>query len=434
MEEILARAKKYVQEAEVYQVSSEETSVKFEANKLKQLQTSQSTSVALRVIKDGRIGYATTTGISDAARLVSNAVETAEFGSEAKFVMPGKEQYPKVYVYDAAVNKVSTGEMVGLGEKMIEAVTKSTTRIMCEGGVSRGMVTVRLANSRGGQAEYKKSFFSLGIEGTIVTGSDMLFVGESDSSCHPLSDPKKVIDTVLLQLERAKKQAKVATRKMPVIFTPDGIVSALIMPLLSAFNGKTVLEGASPLGQKLGQKVFDKNFNLFDDPTQEYRPASRPCDDEGVASQRTPLVENGVVTTFLYDLQTAALAGKKSTGNGNRGRGSLPSPAPSALIVTPGKTSFDDMLKDIKEGLVVEQLMGAEQGNLLAGDFSGNVLLGYKVENGKIVGRVKDTMVSGNVYSILKDIAAIGSETRWVGGFLKTPPFYCKGLSVSSKG
>ena len=109
-------------------------------------------------------------------------------------------------------------------------------------------------------------------------------------------------------------------------------------------------------------------------------------------------------------------------------------PSPSAFIINTGKTTFEDMLKDIKEGLVVEQLMGAEQGNLLAGDFSGNVLLGYKVENGKIMGRVKDTMVSGNVYNILKDIAAIGSEARWVGGFLQTPPFYCKGLSVSSKG
>ncbi|MCK4863565.1 MAG: TldD/PmbA family protein, partial [Dehalococcoidales bacterium] len=78
--------------------------------------------------------------------------------------------------------------------------------------------------------------------------------------------------------------------------------------------------------------------------------------------------------------------------------------------------------------------MGAEQGNILGGDFSGNVLLGYKVENGKIVGRVKDTMVSGNIYKMLKDIAAIGSEARWISGFLQTPPLYCKGISVSSKG
>ena len=80
-------------------------------------------------------------------------------------------------------------------------------------------------------------------------------------------------------------------------------------------------------------------------------------------------MEKGVVKNFLYDLQTAALAGKKSTGSGNRGRGSLPSPAPSALVITPGLTTFDDMVADIKEGLVVEQLMGAEQGNILGGDF-----------------------------------------------------------------
>jgi len=77
--------------------------------------------------------------------------------------------------------------------------------------------------------------------------------------------------------------------------------------------------------------------------------------------------------------------------------------------------------------------MGATQGNILGGDFSGNVLLGYKVESGKIVGRVKNTMVSGNIYQIFKQITAIGSETKWVGGFLNTPPLYCSSVSVASK-
>ena len=87
----------------------------------------------------------------------------------------------------------------------------------------------------------------------------------------------------------------------------------------------------------------------------------------------------------------------------------------------------------MKEGLIIEYLMGAEQGNILGGDFSGNVLLGYKVESGKIVGRVKDTMVSGNVYRILEQVTAIGSEAKWVGGFLQTPHLYCPSLSVASK-
>ncbi|OGO02169.1 MAG: peptidase C69, partial [Chloroflexi bacterium RBG_13_52_12] len=367
-------------------------------------------SVALRIIKDGRIGYATTTGIGDSQQLVKDALETAAFGTEAKFKLPEKTDYPQVEVFDPAVGDVSIKEMVRLGEEMVAAITGHTPGIICEAGVSRGVITVRLINSRGGKAEYRKSFFSLDIEGNLVSESDMLFVGESEISCHPLSDHKKVTDMVLRQLDLAKNRATAPSRQMPVIFTPDGVAGALILPLLSAFNGKIVLEGASPVGNKLGQTAFDKSFSLRDDPTIEYRPGSRPCDDEGIPSQRTSLIEKGVVKGFLYDLQTAALAGKKSTGNGNRSRGGLPAPAPSALVITPGKTTFDDMVKDIKEGLVVEQLMGAEQGNILGGDFSGNVLLGYKIENGKIVGRVKDTMVSGNVYKILKDIAAIGSE------------------------
>ncbi|HTY81989.1 MAG TPA: TldD/PmbA family protein [Dehalococcoidales bacterium] len=433
MERVLELALKAAKEAELYEVSTEETQVRFEANRLKQLQTNQSTSTALRIIKDGKTGYATASGAYDLAKLVDSAVETAAFGAEAKFELPDKVIYPKVAINDPAVSAVPIKDMVAIGEAIIDAVTKNTPGIICEGGANRGTVTLKIVNSRGGKAEYKKTFFGIGMEGTLVEGTDMLFVGESESSCHPVADPSNVIKTMVRQLDLAKNKAKAPTKEMPVIFTPDGVM-ALVIPLMSAFNGKTVLEGASPLKDKTGEMMFDKRFSLTDDPTIAFQTGSRPCDDEGVPSRKTPLIQNGMVKEFYYDLQTAALAGKKSTGNGGRGRGGLPSPSPSAFVIAPGDTTFDDMVKNIEEGLLVEQLMGAEQGNLLAGDFSGNVLLGYKIENGKIVGRVKDTMVAGNVYKILKDIAAIGSESKWVGGFLSTPHICGKGLAVSGKG
>lgn len=434
MESILALAKKVAEEAEVFQISSEETQVRFEANRLKQVQTKQQTSVALRIVKKGRTGYATTTGVSDSQELVSNAVETAQFGTPARFQLPGPTDYPKIDVFDAAVKSVSIEEMIKLGEEMVATVTSHTAGIVCEAGVSRGIISIRIMNSHGGQADYHKSFFNLGIEGSLIEGTDMLFVGESESSCRPISEPKTVTDVVLRQLDLAKNRASAPSQQLPVVFTPDGVASALIMPLMAAFNGKTVREGASPIGNRLGEPVFDKKLQLWDDPTVIYRPGSRPCDDEGVPSQRTPLVERGTVAGFLYDLQTAALAGKQSTGNGSRGHGGLPTPSPSAFIMAPGDTAFEEMVQDMKEGLVIEQLMGAGQGNILGGDFSGNVLLGFKVENGKIIGRVKDTMVSGNVYQVLKEITAIGKDAKWVGGFLQTPHLYCPSLSVTSKG
>ena len=434
MEQILSQAKKVAEEAEVYRVISEETRVKFEANKLKQLQTRQKTTLALRIIKDGRTGYSTSTEMRDGQELVKNAVETAEFGTVARFQFPSLAEYPKVSVLDEAIDQVSIREMIGLGEDMVSAVTGHTSGITCEASVERGFVSVRIINSRGGQAEYKKSFFSLGIEGTLVDGTDMLFVGDSESSCHPITTTKNVTGKTLKQLDLAKKQSKAPTRTLPVIFTADGLASAVVPCLMTAFNGKFVLQGASPIGNRLGEKVFDDKFHLYDDPTVAYRPGSRPCDDEGIASQRTTLVDSGRINGFVYDLQTAALSGKESTGNGSRGRGGLPSPAPSALVIAPGDTTFDEMVADIKEGLVVEFLMGASQGNVLGGDFSGNVLLGYKIENGEIAGRVKDTMVSGNIYQALKDITAIGSETRWLGSSLQTPPICFPGLAVASQG
>ncbi|MFC2007816.1 TldD/PmbA family protein [Chloroflexota bacterium] len=433
MDNVLAQARKKAEEAEVFAVSSEDTHVQFEANRLKQLQTRQQTSVAMRVINRGRIGYATTTELDDIDKLVSNAVETAQFGTQARFQLPGLSPYPQIEIFDAAVEAVPIEAMVKLGEEMINAITAHTPGINCEAEVARGTTSVSIINSRGGQANYRRSSFSLSLEGTLIEGTDMLFVGESESSCHPLADPGVVTSAVLQQLELAKNRATVPGRLLPVVFTPNGIGSTLMMPLMAAFNGKTVLEGASPLGNKLGQQVFDKRLSLWDDPLVAYRPGSRPCDDEGTPSQRTPLVEEGTVASFLYDLQTAALANTRSTGNGSRSRGGLPSPSPSAFTVAPGNTSFDEMVRDIKEGLVIEQLMGAGQGNVLGGDFSGNVLLGFKVENGRITGRVKDTMVSGNVYELLKGIAAVGSEPRWVGGFLHTPHLYFHSLSVSSK-
>ncbi|MBA7704270.1 hypothetical protein ES703_113072 [subsurface metagenome] len=433
MENILDQAKKVAEEAEVFMISSEETPVQFEANRLKHIQSKRSSSVALRIVRQGRIGYATTTEPGDSQNLINNAVETAQFGMTAKFELPSLTAYPQVEAYDPDTESVSLEEMIELGEKLITTVRGHTPDIVCEAEATKGVVSVRIINSRGGQANYRKSIFSLGIEGTLIRDTDMLFVGESESSCHPLLETRTITEAVLQQLELAKNRASVPSQLLPVVFTPNGIASALISPLMAAFNGKTVLQGASPIGNRLGQPVFDKKLWLWDDPTIAYRPGSRPCDDEGIPSQRTPLIEQGTVANFLYDLQTAALAHTQSTGNGSRNRGGLPTPSPSAFIIAPGKTSFDEMVNDIKEGLVIEQLMGATQGNILGGDFSGNVLLGYKVESGKIVGRVKDTMVSGNIYQILKQITAIGSETKWVGGFLNTPPLYCPSVSVASK-
>lgn len=438
---ILLSAQKVAEQAEVFSVSSRETPVHFEANKLKQIQTKENTSVALRIFREGRIGFATASGPhpslslkgeGQVETLLHMAVEASQFGLPASFQFPSSKDYPEVTIFDPNVEKIAMEQMVELGEGLIAKVIRHAPDILCDVELTKGTSSIHIVNSQGGEASYDKSFFTLNLEGVLIKDTDMLFVGDSESSCRLPSSIDILADRVIRQLEMAKEKATVSTKLLPVIFTPRGVASALLALIALAFNGKTVFEGASPLRDKLGEQVFDKGLTLWDDATIAYGIGSYPCDDEGIPSQRLPLIMDGVVLNFLYDLQTAALAGTRSTGSGRRVDGGSPKPAISSLIIDGGDVSFENMMEDMKEGLIVEQLIGADQGNVLSGDFGGNILLGYKVERGEIVGRVKDTMISGNVYQVLRELLGVGCEARWVNGMLQTPPLYCPRVSVAA--
>jgi PmbA protein len=324
--------------------------------------------------------------------------------------------------------------MVRAGEEIIQALLEHTPGLLCSARLVKTNLEVRLVNSLGAESSYRKSFFGLEVEGVLMRGTDMLFVGDSWSSCHPMKDVSALTREVTKQLDWARKLAQSPRGRVPVILSPRGVLSAFQTPLNLAFNGRVVLQGASPLAHRQGEKVFSAGFDLRDDAIIPFQPRSRPWDDEGVNSRSIPLVDKGVVAGFIYDLQTAGQAGTESTGSASRTQGAPPSPTPSSLIIGEGRRTMEEMIGGLKEGLLVEQLMGAEQGNVLGGDLSGNVLLGYKIEDGQVVGRVKDTMLSGNMYSCLKDGLEVGRGARWVDGVLRTPSMLLTSLSVSTRG
>jgi PmbA protein len=433
-ESILVAARRLgAQQAEVFAVETEETPVRFEANRLKEINARQTSGVALRVIVDGRIGFASSTKPRDVEELAAAALETAPFGPEAHLNFPRDGQAPEIDIFDDAVESLPVDEMVQAGQALIEAVRAVEPDLLCDAYVRRGSSTVMIANSKGGQFSYRATGYSAWVNGTLIRGTDMLFVGDGDASCRVDLDFVGVEKSVVGQLENSRRLAEVKTAEMPVIFTPLGVASSLIGPLTMAFSGRLVHQGQSPLVGCLGKDMYDVRFSLTDDATLAYRPGARPFDDEGVASRRNPLIEKGTVRTFLYDLQTAGLAKAESTGSAERSLAAQPSISTTCLLIDEGDVLFQDMVRGVKEGLAIEELMGAGQGNVMGGDFSGNVLLGYKIDNGEITGRVKDTMVAGNVHEVLKRIAAIGSEARWVGGSLRTPALAFEALTVSAK-
>ena len=433
MDPILELAKGKTEQAEVYRISRRETPVTFEANRLKMLQTRETSGTALRIVKNGRVGFSATNDPDDIEGLVGRALELAEFGPPAKFTLPGLSEYPRVRLFDETTDQVSIDRMAELGQSMIDAVRRQEPDLLCEARVSKNVGTVKVMNSNGGYASYRKSGFALGVEGTLIRGTDMLFVGDFQSASSPIIDTRDIIAKVLRQLEMARRTVTAPSGKLPVLFMPGAVTSALLGPLITAFNGRTVLQGSSPLVGKLGQKILDERVSLWDDPTIDLRPGSRNADDEGVPARRLDLISDGRISNFFYDLQTAGLAGTQSTGNGSRFLGSVPRPNTSLLTLRSGDASFRDMVSSIKDGLLVEDLLGVGQGNVMGGEFGGNVLLGFRIQDGEIVGRVKDTVISGNVYEALNKIIAISNEPRWVGS-VWVPHVCVDGVTVSTKG
>jgi len=371
--------------------------------------------------------------MADMDGLIARAVEILPFGAKASMEFPSATKYADIPTFDQATSDLRPEDIVETGSHIIDTLHAEWPNVIWSLGLSKMISTTQLLNSNGCQAKETTSAISIGVEGTLVNDTDMFFAWESQSTCHPTLDIPKIVSSIERKLYWAENVAPTPTRSIPVIFTPSAVADLLLEPLLEGFNGTNIAQGSSPLIEKLNTQILDPRFTLWDDPTIPYIPGSSAFDGEGVPCNRLPLIQKGVIENFIFDLQTAGQTGVRSTGNARRGLGSQPKPDSSVLIIDPGETTFNEMIEGYSTALIVESFLGAGQGNALGGDFSANVLLGYAVENGKVIGRVKDTMVAGNVYNILRKLDGIGSESEWVEGFLSTPALSCTGVSVSSK-
>jgi PmbA protein len=425
IERALELAGKRARGAEVTLVTSRSRQAEYEDDRLKHVQVSQSTRLDVRVILDGKLGSAHTTDPEQIEDVVGRAIQLAEFGSDAEFEFPGPAELPTVETYDPAVEKIAKEDLVAAGAEMLGRVKAYNDEIKVFGGASWYVEDRRLVNSAGLDISDRVSSYGIGTGGVLVRGTDMLFVYRNRDWRTPLMPPADLAEKAIEDFRLAERTASLKSKAMPVIFTPRGNY-LLLWALLMGLNGKNVLKGDSPLAGRLGETLAPEGFSLVDDATINYAPASSRSDGEGVPRRKTSMIHDGRLECFLYDLETAGKAGTATTGNG-------PGCDPSNIIIPPGEVSLADMIASTKDGLLVEHVMGLGKSNLMNGDFSVNVSLGYKIENGEIVGRVKDAMLTGNAYDALKRIEAVGSEPEWAH-FFCTPPIKIDGLSVVAKG
>ncbi len=408
VQEIVAKALEKAQAAQAVMVSQETSAVDFENDRLKSAESSQRTKIDLKVIVDGKVGISSTTDPRDVEGVVQRALEAAQFGSPAHFELPEPQALNPVEIFDPAILPLEKPEMIRMGQQMMDMVKSYNPEILAGAAVNKNLYKVEYANSRGASYSAEHTDFNVGAAGQLVRGTDILFAG------HGIGQKKRAVDTEAIAAQAieyfhlAEEIAPIESGEMPVIFTPSGL-AALLLSLALAVNGKNVYLGASPLRDKLGQQIASPSLTIVDDPFVPYGPRTSAFDDEGVPRQVTPLVEKGVLRNFIYDLDTAGRAGAKPTGHGSERR-------LTNLVIEPGQTPYAEMLRGVEKGLLVHEFLGLGQGNPINGEFSVNVFLGYKIEHGKLVGRVKDVMLAGNAFDAIKDITAISQEREWVSG------------------
>ncbi|MGF1478101.1 MAG: TldD/PmbA family protein [Cyanophyceae cyanobacterium] len=408
--------------AEVYQVRSHSRPVFFESNRLKQLESSRSEGVALRVWREGCPGLAVAYGLVEPRAIVEKAIALSALNApETVEIDSGRTE-----IYPDTGETVPVEELVAVGSSAIEQIRDVYPESVCSAELECEQETTILLNSQGLHCQYTTTSLSYFIGAEWIRGEDFLGVYDGDS-VRGQPDPTPVIQHILQRLDWANSQATPPAGHIPVLWTTNA-ATMLWETVAEALSGKRVGEGSSPWSNKQGQLVLDSSLTLSQQPQQGFAPC--PFDDEGTPTHYLTLINQGKLEQFYTDRTTAKFLNTHSTGNGFRSSLTCyPTPELVNLLVEPGQGMLLELVAQLDEGLIVDQILGG--GADISGNFSVNVDLGYRVQNGEIVGRVKDTMVDGNVYTALKQVALLGSDRRWQGSTC-TPSVLVEGLSVIS--
>ena len=409
--------------AEVFQSGSVSRPVFFEANRLKQLESSQAEGVALRLWQQGRPGLAVAYGAVEPQILVDRALAISQLNESEpiELVATAQTHYPDVGA------TVEVSQLVEWGREAIALVREAYPDVLCAAEWECDMETTRLVNTRGLDCGYTDTTLSCYLSAEWVRGEDFLSVSDGQIQRDRL-DPQSLAQEVLRRLAWAQQNVAPPTGRVPVLFTAKA-ADMLWDTIQAALSGKQVIERASPWSDRLGEPVTSSILTVSQQPNAG--PFSCPFDDEGTPTQPITFIKDGVLQSFYTDRTVGRALGSGTTGNGFRpGLGSYPTPGLFNLLIQSGFRPLSELIGSLDQGIIIDQMLGGGAG--ISGDFSINVDLGYRVERGEIVGRVKDTMVAGNVYTALKHLVELGNDADW-NGSCYTPSMIVEGLSTTGR-
>lgn len=425
---------------ELYYTEGSSVSVEIFRQEIKEYAADQELGVCYRCVMGGKAGYASTENLTkeEAVSLVRRAKENAASieSEEESFIHAKGDDY--------AVLPEDTGREPSGAELTETALALQGKLYARDGRVADGTQSytvhsrsVRaLYNSKGLDLEDKGSYaYCIGIPlvheaGEMYDGMEYMDGRLEDFDLDAIAE--KAVEEAVSDIGAAS----VPSGKYNIVFTGKAFAS-LLTTYDSVFSAANAQKGLSLLKDREGEKIAADIVTLTDDPLHEKSPMKRTFDGEGVAAYRKNVIEGGVLKTLLHNLTTAAKAGVKSTGNGQKTSYSSPvDVGPFTFYLQPVAGSRQELFEAAGEGICIKSLQGLHAGaNAVTGDFS-LLAAGHCFEGGRRTKPVKSITVSGNFFSLLKEIERVGGDLEFImtgNGKCGAPSVLVRGMSIAGE-
>lgn len=391
--------------------------------KLETISKNSSKGAGIRALCQGSWGYTSIDGETDLETGIKNASELAASmnrNTPKEKVILGtvpKRKVGSMPVIQINPEDISVEDKVDLLreiEKYAKEEGIKSTRV----SYSESILTTRFLNSEGEEKEYNTVKSGFSVSAVAAEGNNYQAGRESRFNIagyeiFEKNDPYKLAKEAA---DTAKSLLKAKTPKggaLPVILDPELAGVFTHEAVGHASEADLVLQNDSVLSGKLGKQIASPKITVFDDPTlHEY--GYYPFDAEGVPSEKTVLIQNGVLNSYMHSRETAGVF-EGVSGNARAQGYAMPVVRMSNTYIDKGDATFEEMLEDIKDGIY---LIGSRGGQVNTGEgvFQFNAERGYMIQNGEITDLVRDVSLSGQTLDILNHIRMVGKDVKLHAG------------------
>ncbi|MDN7024693.1 TldD/PmbA family protein [Methanoculleus sp. FWC-SCC1] len=407
IDDIIREGRHHADEVEVFYVRGSSISAEIKQSIIGAAEASREWAVAIRTIKDGRIGISSTSDPAKWRECLDAALASGRIATPQEW--HGLPKPADIVSTAPSADRelvVDAGGAADLIARLLEGAAEYPVDV-AGGGADLARSHLTIANSSGVLYGMERTSASVSLEAIREHSTGYEFAASPFTAD---IDPRSVGEQAAFLASHSVGGQEILTGRYDVVLSPIAAAQLIGTILVPALSGRNVKAGRSYLAGKLGEQCMDESLSIVDDPFA--RGMGSTCwDGEGVPTQQLDFVRDGELRCFAYDLKTAYRYGEDSTGSATRsGAGGAPAIGLHNLVVDGPRTRVDD-----ERAIFVHTVVGAHTANPFSGDFSIEVSNAYWIEDGVAGDPIRTAMFAGNLFEMLRSVDGLGEDSRIVG-------------------